>query len=288
MNKFYSSEFMKNDENINIYKYITNIKEENHKHDFIEIEYIWCGSGFQIINDKSVYVNRGDLLFFNFDDSHSIIPEEELGIINCLINPQFIANELVNSENALDILTLASYKEFQGAIYKTLPKIKFLGRELIEVEAIMEFMLSEFREKPAGYITVLNGYINVLLTKIFRVFRNSDTMGIRSDINKIAPEILKYIEENYDKKISLKQLSANSFYTPTYFSTIFKECFGKSLTEYITEKRINKAMKLLKDTDYSIELVAQLTGYNDKKQFYKTFKSYTGTTPSIYRKKIEK
>jgi AraC family transcriptional regulator, L-rhamnose operon transcriptional activator RhaR len=272
-------------ENINLYKYVPAGEEKEHTHDFIEIEYIYCGSGYQVVNGITHYVERGDLLFFNFGDRHSFQPQVGMGILNCLINPEFISTELVSSENALDILALTAFNEFRGGIDRLLPKIRFSGKELLEVEAVLEFMLQEFFEKSPGYVTALKGYCNVLLTKIFRTVKRADPINMYSEIGRIAPKILKFIEENYHKKLTLKQLSSESFYNPTYFSTLFKEYAGKTLTEYIIEKRIHAAIQLMKETSYSIEHISQQVGYNDKKQFYKQFKAYAGITPKQYRDK---
>lgn len=77
-----------------------------HTHDFIEIVYISEGSGNHMINDIIYPVKRGDLLFMNFKDVHSYSTETGMKYINCLINPEFLSEELINSENAMDILTL--------------------------------------------------------------------------------------------------------------------------------------------------------------------------------------
>lgn len=285
MNQYKSQNFIDKDENIAIRKHLSNKNEKEHTHDFIEMEYIWCGSGYQVINGISYYVERGDLLFFNFGDKHSYSTSHEIGILDVLINPHFLSDELVNSENAFDILTLTSFKDFSGITNHMLPKIKFLGKDLIEIEALLEFMQNEFLEKNPGYMPVLKSYVNILLMKVFRVIKKSDSINLYCHFNKIAPEVLKYIEDNYDKKISLKELAKISFYNPSYFSTVFKECFGKTLTKYIHEKRMNTAIKMINETSYNIDEISSRLGYSNKKQFYKLFKEFTGLTPNAYRTK---
>lgn len=283
MLEYKSKEYINLKENIGLKKYLTIGDEIEHTHDFIEIEYILSGSGCQVVNGITYYVERGDLLLLNFGDRHSILPKVQMSIINCLINPEFLSTNLVSSENALDILTLTAFNEFHGGIDRFIPNIKFHGKDLLEVETIFEFMLNEFDQKSPGYVTALKGYCHVLLTKIFRSLKQSDSINIYSEISKIAPKLLGYIEENYNKKLTLKQLSSKSFYNPTYFCTLFKEYTGKTLTEYITEKRIQAAIRLMKETSDSIEQVSKMVGYNDKKQFYKQFKTHTGVTPKQYR-----
>ena len=281
MEIYKSKDYIKSNEKIHLIKYTAHGVEKMHRHEFIEMEYIWHGSGYQTINGIKYPVERGDFLFFNFGDEHSIYSENDMGIINCLINPEFLAEKLVNSENMMELLSLTHFQEFNTAYGSSLPIVKFFGKELLEIENIMESMLNEYNTKHPGYITVLKGYMNILLVKMLRVLVQDPTEENHTD--RIAGKILKYIEVNYNKNISLKQLSKECFYNPSYFSKLFKECFGKTLSEYIIGKRMNKAIQLIRDTSESIEQISYIVGYKDKKQFYKHFKAHTGITPNLFR-----
>ena len=182
---------------------------------------------------------------------------------------------------------MTSFIDFKDTRDEILPKIKFIGKELTEIETLIQYALEEFSMKSSGYMTALKGYINILLTRTLRSVKSKDKINVYGDINKITPDILRYIEDNYKKKITLKELASSSFYNPSYFSRIFKECFGKTLTEYINEKRLNAAIGLISDTNESIEHIIYQVGYSDKKQFYKSFKVSTGMTPNAYRNRTK-
>ena len=270
-------------ENISMMKVVATKPECLHSHDFIEIEYIYMGSGTQVINGVRHDVSRGSVLFFNIGDCHAYYPNGKMGIINCLINPDFIHDDLVTSENAMDILCLAAFREFDG-IVDAIPNIKsYTGRDMLKIDAMFNAMCDEFEEKRSGYLNVLKHYVNILLTVYFREFGPDSSSGIYGELNKLAPQIFSYIEANYNRKISLNELAAISFYSPAYFSSLFKECMGKTITEYISEVRIAAAVKLLKETDLSIADICIKVGYSDKKRFYSNFKTVMGTTPSAYR-----
>jgi len=289
MYKLYPNGWIKSDENITVTTYTASEYEPEHTHDFIEIQYIWNGSGYQVINGDTVFVERGDLLFLNFETSHSIQPLPELTITNCLLKPEFVSEELMNSENALDMLNLSLFKDFRQDVAENLvPRIKFHGQDIVEIEVIIRSMQNEFDLKLPGYRTVLKSYVYILMTKIFRAVKESDSLNIYSEVGKIAPEVIRYIEENYNRKLTLSELAKIGCYNPSYFSRIFKECFGKSVTEYINIKRISASAELLEKTDYPIETIASQTGFNDTKRFYYLFKKYMGTTPHDYRIKIKK
>lgn len=288
MYQYKAEDLLKPEENINIQKCFTEENEQIHTHNFIEIVYILSGNGQHFVNDICYSVERGDLLFINFQQTHSIFSLGGMTYVNCLLKPEFISRELVDSENAFEILALAAFEDFGGRVDKTTPKVSFRGKDLIEIEIIIEQMLKEFDEKRIGYKAALKGYMSVLLTKIFREMRSSDMAGILQHVHKIAPEILKYIEENFFEKITLKELAQKCFYNPSYFSRIFKEYYGKNLTDFIHEKRVSEAMRLLKETSLSIEDICYAVGYKEKKQFYKIFKEHMGITPSRVRSGIQK
>ena len=278
---------LENEEVISLSRNVAKERHIPHTHDFIEIVYICEGSGTQMINDDSYLVKRGDLLFINFKDVHSYSTDTGMEYINCLISPEFLSEELINSKNALDILTLAIFKDFFDVAEKICPKISFHGLEMLEIEDVFNHMIAEYEKKAPGYIAVLKGYVNVLLAKIFRIFKKPELDSLTTDLNKITPEVLQYIKKNYNKKITLKELAKHSFYNAAYFSTIFKECFGKTPLEYINEIRIEKAVQLMKQTDLTIEEICHRVGYSNKKHFYKIFRDATGTTPNNFRKNLK-
>ena len=143
-------------------------------------------------------------------------------------------------------------------------------------------MLQEFSAKPVNYRTALKGYLLVLLTKIFRAIAR-ETGSVLPHLHRVAPEILQYIENNLDRKITLQELAQRCFYNPSYFSRVFRDVYGKNLTEYIAEKRIQEADRLLCETTLSIEEISSRVGYQDRKQFYEVYKRLLGVSPGARR-----
>lgn len=182
------------------------------------------------------------------------------------------------------MLVLSAFEDFDLGYGKRTPMLQFKGKNMIEVEMLINSMLEEFTSKHTNYRTVLKGYLLVLLTRIFREMQNADSTDILKKVSIITPDILKYIEDNCFEKISLQELAQKCFYSTSYFSRVFKDFYGKTLTEFINEKRITEAARLLQETSSSIEEVSRLVGYNDRKQFYKVFKEFMGVTPSALRK----
>ena len=97
-------------------------------------------------------------------------------------------------------------------------------------------------------------------------------------------KIINEINRKYTERISLGELAEKCGLNIGHLSTLIKKETGMSFTEYITEKRMEDAKKLLLKEELSIEEVAEKVGYHDYFYFTKAFKKYAGVSPSIYRK----
>ncbi|HHW01235.1 MAG TPA: response regulator [Thermoanaerobacterales bacterium] len=94
----------------------------------------------------------------------------------------------------------------------------------------------------------------------------------------------QYIQQNYMKPITLKEVSSVVGFNDSYFSSLFKKETGKNFMEYLLEVRMNRAKELLKETNLSIAGICEKIGYSDLKHFTKSFKKYTGLNPNEFRK----
>lgn len=256
--------------------------EPEHTHEFLEIVSILAGSGRHLINARPYPVSRGDLLFITTGQTHAFTSDGDMQIVNCLVDPGFIDRELLHADNALEILALSSFADFDIPADKIIPHVHFAGADLLDAERLIQDMLEEFTAKPVNYRTALKGYLLVLLTKIFRAIA-SETGSVLPHLHRVAPEILQYIENNLNRRITLQELAQRCFYNPSYFSRVFRDVFGKNLTEYIAEKRIQEADRLLCETTLSIEEISSRVGYQDRKQFYEVYKRLLGVSPGARR-----
>lgn len=93
-----------------------------------------------------------------------------------------------------------------------------------------------------------------------------------------------YLEQHYMEEITLDLMAEKYYFNASYFSTIFKNYFGKSFSNYLIELRMHKAKGLLASADYKIKEVANKVGYRDANYFIRAFKKFYGYTPEEYRK----
>lgn len=99
--------------------------------------------------------------------------------------------------------------------------------------------------------------------------------------------IKDYISRNYmNETLSVKDISAHVFLSTSYVCTFFKNETGKTLNQYLTEYRMERAKALLSDSRYKIADISSKVGYSDGNYFGKSFKKYSGLSPSEYREKM--
>lgn len=101
---------------------------------------------------------------------------------------------------------------------------------------------------------------------------------------RIAP-VLKYINENFTEPLRLEHLAARCGMSPNHFHKIFSRTLNTSPMSYIALLRMNAALQLLIDHDYTVREIAYRAGYSDDAYFNRVFKKYYGMTPGQYRKR---
>ena len=96
----------------------------------------------------------------------------------------------------------------------------------------------------------------------------------------------KYIEEHYRDEISLERIATLYHFNASYFSTLFKQRFGISFSEYLSDIRMEKAEDLLKTSSDKVREIALEVGYKDPNYFNRAFKKRHNMTPEEFRKRV--
>lgn len=103
--------------------------------------------------------------------------------------------------------------------------------------------------------------------------------------NQMVVKAKDYIQKNYQKDLSLDEVSRQLDLSSYYFSKLFKEETGSNFVEYITNLRMEKAKELLMKDEMSMKEICSAVGYSDPNYFSRIFKKNTGATPTEYRER---
>jgi len=98
-------------------------------------------------------------------------------------------------------------------------------------------------------------------------------------------KVLKYIDDNLNKDLSLEKLSAIAYYSPFHLHRLFKAYTNETLNSFINRKRIEKTASLLiHEKDITITELALNYGFNSNSSFSRAFKKSYGVSPSEFKR----
>ena len=130
-------------------------------------------------------------------------------------------------------------------------------------------------------ITIKSYLFSLIAEYIYHA--HPDVIAVQSKSDTRIDEILRFINNNLDKPLSVPELSAHYHLHPTHFIRFFKEKTGETPAKYIKTLKLETAKRLLESTDLYITEIMEKVGSVDMSQFSKQFKAYYGYSPRQYR-----
>lgn len=123
--------------------------------------------------------------------------------------------------------------------------------------------------------------LNALTEAIHTAYRSVHA-GMQ-ELSPITHRVLKYVSENLNSTVSIKQFAEQSKMNATYIGRLFKDEMGMYFSDYVCLIRINKAKSLLETTHLSVGDIARQVGIYDVSYFTQCFKKQERTSPMKYR-----
>lgn len=129
-------------------------------------------------------------------------------------------------------------------------------------------------------ITIKSFLFSLIAEYIFHAHPDGISVLSRSDSR--IDDILRFINNNLDKPLSVPELSAKFHLHPNHFIRFFKDKTGETPGKYIKIRKLETAKRLLESTDLYITEIMEKVGSVDQSQFSKQFKAYFGYSPRQY------
>lgn len=249
----------------------------DHYHREYELYYLFSGQRNYFIKEDVYQVQSGDLVFI---DSHAVHKTSDSGAphherIVLYFAPSYF-DELTTEERAL--LLSPFLLEF--------PLLRLNFQEQQQIEGLFATLLTELNEQQPGYrlrITQLAGEI-LLYTARSLLKRESVQEQESSSVQRKVSDIVRYVNLHFGEPLELEELSLRFYISKSYLSRMFKQVTGFGFAEYVNLTRVKEAERLLRETNYSITHVSELSGFDNFSHFGKMFKRLTGVTPREYRR----
>lgn len=262
-----------------------------HRHEFIELVYVWNGSATHNVGGKRSVLRKGDVFILSRRMKHQylITPPEPLEIVNCLFLPTLINPHL---SSLADMKSFIDFGYIQPLIYPHKHRLRLSGMEDIKVRGIFQDMLDEYSSQPEGWQGMIRAKLVELLIGLSRSYKTLtvEEPQLNKTIRRHREGIfraIRYLEEYYTEEIKLEKIAETAYLSKSHFSELFKNVTGKTFVEYLRDIRLNKAAGMLKDTDGQITEICYRSGFNSLSYFERSFRKSFGLSPAQFRKKAK-
>ena len=151
-----------------------------------------------------------------------------------------------------------------------------------EIKKYIDSITEELKSESNASSLFIEGYVYCILGVLYRSYVNNNY--VYTSVSEKIKEVFDYIQGNIDKPLSTASLAEMFSYEESYFCRKFKSQTGLSPVEYIRILRLQKAKKMLKTTDETVNEVAIACGYQSTSYFIRCFRKYSDVSPTEFRR----
>lgn len=234
--------------------------------DYYLMHYIVKGEGIFIINGLKHHLKKGDIFFIPPNTSNKYYPIKE--------NPWTYKWIGFNGSECMKYVKMCGFEDGNYIISNANENLSLLFSEVYKSFKDDDLVSS------LGYLYQILGN----LIKKYEFTSNIDTSINTLYINKA----IKFIEDNYNKNITVSDIAQHIKINRSHLFKIFKATMNQSPQQYIINYKLNKACDLLRKSTYSINGISDLIGFSSAEYFSRLFKKYKSISPSQYRYKYIK
>ncbi len=138
---------------------------------------------------------------------------------------------------------------------------------------------------------LVKNYLEILLINLMRALteteRGNDIFLPKSEFeSRPVSDVLQLLRDNVEGMLTMDEVASAVGYSRAHIFKEFKAATGKSVMEYYTALKIERAKQLLREGELSVKEIAERLSFDTPNYFSKTFKRQTGQTPGAYRKRV--
>ncbi|NAS11838.1 AraC family transcriptional regulator [Poritiphilus flavus] len=251
-----------------------------HYHPEIELVYVNGGSGKRQIGSHMSYYTDGDLILIGSDLPHCGLTDYLTG------NKSEIVVQMRLDFLGNDFFDIPEMKRIQELFQVARGGVAFYGETKDLIGEQMETL--ETQSDFSRLLAILNILNELGKSKEFKVL-NAEGFSLETEVkdNNRINIVFNYVKAHFREEITLLEMAEKVSMTVPSFCRYFKKITNKTFVQFLNEYRLVHASKLLAEQPMSITEVCFECGFNNFSHFNKSFKSFTGQTPSAYRKQLK-
>lgn len=260
---------------------------EPHRHEFIEIPFLWSGTCRMEVEGNRFEMEPGDFVILDTASAH--LPSVEPGaiLVNLAIKPMFFNDHFFRNFEKDD--ALAGF--FASTIYaqKNAKRyLQFQTQNDPRIRQLLEMILMEYFGDEVCSRRIVENLMMVLFSTMVRLQKQTcaNVTAMEQTSDQLVSEILSYMNDNL-QKLSRDMLAEHFGYSYSYITTVLRSATGMTFSRLKNTLRLQRAELLLRTTDRPISVVAHDSGFSNVSNFYELFQKHYDVTPLDYRTKLQ-
>lgn len=252
-----------------------------HGHRFLSLVYFERGGGRQRVGSREWDVSAGDLFVIAPGETHDA---SRLGdAAGWMV--EFSADVIAPAGDTTAFLSWHANPLLSPFVRSSGGEVARFGvpaEDRPEWSRRLRSMDEELREKDPGFREAAGAYLTLLLVDVVRLAR--DVVGqMRLQGRPVLAEIFRFVEDHYAEPISLRDVARAVNLSSGYLTTFVRRRTGRTVVEWIQERRMAEARRLLVETDESVERIGARVGYDDPTYFARRFRTAHKAPPASWR-----
>ena len=253
-----------------------------HRHNYIEMSYLYAGTCTQEIGGRTLEMNAGDVIILDSGVIHRVLPTGENDILlNCLMGRQYFSasfiERLATSGTVPRFLSNALNEHNDHDHY-----LLFHTQHSPIFRDLFECIFCEYLDPTTCTAGAIDSYMSLIFIELARCYQCSNEHEYHKSNKNYLTEVLQYMDDHCID-CTLESTAAHFGFHPNYLSRMVKEGTGSAFKDLVADGRLSRAAFLLLTTEAPISQIANQCGYSNQNFFYKKFQARYGCTPAAYR-----
>ncbi|MDT7580341.1 MAG: AraC family transcriptional regulator, transcriptional activator of pobA [Pseudonocardiales bacterium] len=251
-----------------------------HAHDFLVLLYVERGGGVLRVDGRDRALHAGDA--FVVAPGAVVTPHAGHGGVDALAWVVFFAADAVDpAVPPVSWRTHLLLSPFGGTRGGGGRRLAVPAEDRATWLAHLGDLDAELRDRDDGYAEAARAHLTLLLVRLARLHRHSaDGPGVAP----LVAAVLDIVEARYHEPISLRDVADAVGLTAGHLSTVIGHRTGRTVQQWITERRMREARRLLADTDLTVAEIALRVGYSEAGYFVRRFRLGHGVPPATWRR----
>ncbi|WP_247234162.1 AraC family transcriptional regulator [Telluribacter sp. SYSU D00476] len=254
-----------------------------HRHSYYEILFFEEGQGFHEVDFRTYPVSAPSVHFLPPGKVHLLTPTAD-----CRGYIVAFSEGFYSFYGTPQSLPLSQVPFFQTGLHE--PVLSLPDQTKKYFQHMLENMVGDFLENSTDNSAVLGSYLHIFLQKCLRLAARQTEIRAQSPApaSDLTGRFREMVERNFREMHEVQQYAAALDVSPDYLSKTIKRHVGVSAGEYILDKLLLEAKRLLVFTQLSSKEISYHINIEDPSYFGRIFKRKTGLTPNEYRVSVRK